>query len=57
MDLDFLILNIAVFGAAALQSATGIGFGIIAGPVLLIAFPMDAPIFITSREDLVLDQD
>ena len=37
MDLDFLILNIAVFGAAALQSATGIGFGVIAGPVLLIA--------------------
>ena len=37
MDQDFLILNIAVFGAAALQSATGIGFGVIAGPVLLIA--------------------
>jgi len=37
MDLDFFILNIAVFGAAALQSATGIGFGVIAGPVLLIA--------------------
>ncbi len=36
MDQDFLILNIAVFGAAALQSATGIGFGIIAGPILLI---------------------
>jgi uncharacterized membrane protein YfcA len=36
MDQDFLILNFAVFGAAALQSATGIGFGIIAGPVLLI---------------------
>ncbi|MCH7822145.1 MAG: sulfite exporter TauE/SafE family protein [Proteobacteria bacterium] len=37
MDQDFLILNIAVFGASALQAATGIGFGIIAGPVLLIA--------------------
>ncbi len=37
MDLDFLILNVAVFGAAVLQSATGIGFGVIAGPVLLIA--------------------
>ena len=36
MDQHFLILNIAVFGAAALQSATGIGFGIIAGPILLI---------------------
>lgn len=27
---------VAVFGAAALQSATGIGFGVIAGPILLI---------------------
>jgi len=34
---DFLILNIAVFAASALQSATGIGFGVIAGPVLLVA--------------------
>ena len=37
MDLEFVALNIAVFGAAALQSATGIGFGVIAGPILLIA--------------------
>jgi len=36
MDLDFLVLSFAVFGAAALQSATGIGFGVIAGPILLI---------------------
>lgn len=34
---DFLILNIAVFAASALQSATGIGFGVIAGPILLVA--------------------
>ena len=37
MDQEFLVLNFAVFGASALQSATGIGFGVIAGPVLLIA--------------------
>ena len=37
MDLEFIALNVAVFAAAALQSATGIGFGVIAGPVLLIA--------------------
>ncbi len=37
MDPEFIALNIAVFGAAALQSATGIGFGVIAGPILLIA--------------------
>ena len=36
MNQDFLILNIAVFAASALQSATGIGFGVIAGPILLI---------------------
>jgi uncharacterized membrane protein YfcA len=34
---DFIILNIAVFAASALQSATGIGFGVIAGPILLVA--------------------
>lgn len=37
MDFEFAALNIAVLGAAALQSATGIGFGVIAGPMLLIA--------------------
>ena len=30
------MLNIAVVGASALQSATGIGFGVIAGPILLV---------------------
>ncbi len=37
MEQEILILGIAVFGASALQAATGIGFGVIAGPVLLIA--------------------
>jgi uncharacterized membrane protein YfcA len=36
MDPAFLALNIAALAAAALQSATGIGFGIIAGPILLV---------------------
>ena len=36
MSLELIALNFAVFAAAALQSATGIGFGVIAGPVLLI---------------------
>jgi uncharacterized membrane protein YfcA len=35
MDPAFIALNIAVLSAAALQSATGIGFGIIAGPIML----------------------
>ncbi len=37
MTADFLVLQLAVFGAALLQSATGIGFGVIAGPILLLA--------------------
>jgi len=36
MDPEIIAVNFAVFAAAALQSATGIGFGIIAGPVLLV---------------------
>jgi len=36
MEQELLVLSLAVFGASALQSATGIGFGIIAGPVLLV---------------------
>lgn len=35
MDPVYLLLGLAVFAAAALQSATGVGFGIIAGPALL----------------------
>jgi uncharacterized protein len=37
MEQQLLVLLVAVFGASALQSATGIGFGVIAGPILLIA--------------------
>jgi uncharacterized membrane protein YfcA len=36
MEQELLVLSLAIFGASALQSATGIGFGIIAGPVLLV---------------------
>lgn len=36
MTLEIIAVNLAVFAAAALQSATGIGFGIIAGPILLV---------------------
>ena len=36
MDPEIIAVNFAVFAAAALQSATGIGFGIIAGPILLV---------------------
>jgi uncharacterized membrane protein YfcA len=36
VEQELLVLSLAIFGASALQSATGIGFGIIAGPVLLV---------------------
>lgn len=35
MEQQFLVMSLAVFGAAALQGATGIGFGVVAGPILL----------------------
>jgi len=54
MDQHFLILNIAVFGAAALQSATGIGFGVIAGPVLLIALNSGSAIQISIVLNLLI---
>lgn len=36
MNAESLILHLAVFAAALFQAATGIGFGLIAGPMLLI---------------------
>lgn len=33
---ELIILNLAVLGAAALQAAAGLGFGVVAGPVLLL---------------------
>ncbi len=36
MDTYVLALHLAVFAAALLQAATGIGFGIIAGPIILM---------------------
>ena len=36
LDATFLIIVPAVLGAAALQAATGIGYGVIAGPIFLV---------------------
>ena len=36
MDLSVVFIIISVVGASALQAATGIGYGVIAGPILLI---------------------
>ena len=37
MATELLVLQVAVFGAALFQAATGTGFGVIAGPVILMA--------------------
>ncbi len=45
--MDWVILNLAVFGAAAVQAATGIGFGALAGPILLLTLGSAAAVQIT----------
>lgn len=47
MEQDLIFLAIAFFSASMLQAATGIGFGIIAGPVLLLVLNSPAAIQIS----------
>jgi uncharacterized membrane protein YfcA len=54
MDSAFIVLNLAVLAAAALQSATGIGFGIIAGPIMLIVLNDGSAIHISIMLNLVI---
>ncbi len=54
MEQEILVLGIAIFGASALQSATGIGFGVIAGPVLLIVLNDGAAIQISVLLNLLI---
>ena len=54
MDPAFLALNAAVLAAAALQSATGIGFGIIAGPIMLVVLNDAAAIHISILLNLLI---
>ncbi len=54
MAQQILVLGIAIFGASALQSATGIGFGVIAGPVLLIVLNDGAAIQISVVLNLLI---
>lgn len=42
-----LILNLAVFAASALQAMSGIGFGVLAGPVLIVVLDSYAAIQIS----------
>ncbi len=54
MEQEILVLGIAIFGASALQASTGIGFGVIAGPVLLIVLNDGAAIQISVLLNLLI---
>jgi uncharacterized membrane protein YfcA len=54
MDQEFFLLNVAVVLAAALQSATGIGFGAVAGPILLIVLNDGSAIQISIALNLLI---
>ena len=54
MDAEFLILHIAVFVAALLQAATGIGFGVIAGPIILMALNASSAIQVSILLSLLI---
>lgn len=54
MEQQILVLAIAIFGASVLQAATGIGFGVIAGPVLLIVLNDGAAIQISVVLNLLI---
>jgi uncharacterized membrane protein YfcA len=54
MDPAFLALNIGVLAAAALQSATGIGFGIIAGPIMLVVLNDGSAIHVSILLNLLI---
>jgi hypothetical protein len=36
MSTGLVVVDVTVFLAAALQAATGIGFGVLAGPIMLV---------------------
>jgi uncharacterized membrane protein YfcA len=54
MEQELLVLSIAVFGASVLQSATGVGFGVVAGPLLLIVLNDGAAIQVSVALNLLI---
>ena len=54
MDETLLILHGAVLGAALLQAATGIGFGVIAGPIILLVMNSGAAVQVTILLSLLI---
>lgn len=49
-----ILLSLAVFGAAMLQAATGIGYGVIAGPIFLVALNGVEAIQISALHNLAI---
>lgn len=54
MNPELLILGLTALGASALQAATGIGFGVIAGPVLLAVMNDNAAIQVSVILNLLI---
>ena len=54
MDFSWWLVHIAVFAAALLQAATGIGFGVIAGPILLLILHSSSAIQVSIILSLVI---
>ena len=54
MGQELLVLSFAVFGASVLQSATGVGFGVVAGPLLLIVLNDGAAIQVSVALNLLI---
>ncbi len=54
MDETLWILHAAVLGAALLQAATGIGFGVIAGPIILLTMNSGAAVQVTILLSLLI---
>lgn len=53
-DGGFLVLLVAVFGASLLQAATGIGYGVVAGPILLVALNGSEAFQISTMHNLLI---
>jgi uncharacterized membrane protein YfcA len=54
LENDLIILAIAFFGASVLQAATGVGFGVIAGPVLLMVLNSTTAIQISILQSFLI---
>lgn len=54
MDAAMLVLQVSVLAAALLQAATGIGFGLLAGPVILLTLNSGAAIQISLMLSLLI---